>query len=133
MVWDFFISVFLSIFNISNKNNMSKVYQPIVIEETDNLIEGLQESKFFEDYQIDDLTFVREHLLEIMTNKFINGELDNDFDELFTEDEFSKILQELVAGSLLYELKKRGLVDSYEDENTEETFFLTEKGRNHIK
>ncbi len=133
MVWDFFICVFLSIFNISNKNNMSKVYQPIVIEETDNLIEGLQESKFFEDYQIDDLTFVREHLLEIMTNKFINGELDNDFDELFTEDEFSKILQELVAGSLLYELKKRGLVDSYEDENTEETFFLTEKGRNHIK
>lgn len=133
MVWDFFISVFLSIFNISNKNNMSKVYQPIVIEETDNLIEGLQDSKFFEDYQIDDLTFVREHLLEIMTNKFINGELDNDFDELFTEDEFSKILQELVAGSLLYELKKRGLVDSYEDENTEETFFLTEKGRNHIK
>ncbi len=133
MVWDFFISVFLSIFNISNKNNMSKVYQPIVIEETDNLIEGLQESKFFEDYQIDDLTFVREHLLEIMTNKFINGELDNDFDELFTEDEFSKILQELVAGSLLYELKKRGLVDSYEDENTEETFFLTEKGRDHIK
>jgi hypothetical protein len=112
---------------------MSKVYQPIVIEETDNLIEGLQESKFFEDYQIQDLTFVREHLLEIMTNKFINGELDNDFDELFTEDEFSKILQELVAGSLLYELKERGLVDSYEDENTEETFFLTEKGRNHIK
>jgi hypothetical protein len=112
---------------------MSKVYQPIVIEETENLIEGLRESKFFEDYEIEDLTFVREHLLEIMTQKFIDGSLDEEFEELFSEDEFTKILQELVAGSLLYEMKEKGFVNSYEDENTEETFFLTEKGKDYLK
>ena len=112
---------------------MSKVYQPIVIEETDNLIEGLKESLFFEDYQIEDLTYVRQHLLDIMTEKFIKGELDSDVDELFTEDEFTKLLQELVAGSLLYELKQKGLVNSYEDENTEEMFFLTEEGKKFMK
>jgi hypothetical protein len=112
---------------------MSKVYQPIVIEETENLIEGLKESKFFEDYEIEDLTFVREHLLEIMTQKFIDGSLDEEFEELFSEDEFTKILQELVAGSLLYEMKEKGFINSYEDENTEETFFLTEKGKDFLK
>jgi hypothetical protein len=112
---------------------MSKIYQPIVIEETENLIEGLKESLFFDDYQIEDLTYVRQHLLDAMTDKFIKGELDENIDEIFTEDEFTKLLQELVAGSLLYELKQKGLVNSYEDENTEEMFFLTDEGKKFMK
>jgi hypothetical protein len=112
---------------------MGKTYQPIVIEETENLILGLKESLFFEDYEITDLTFVRQHLLIIMTEKFISGQLSDDVDEIFTEDEFEQLLKELVAGSLLYELKQKGLVESYEDETTEETFFLTEKGKNLMK
>ena len=52
---------------------------------------------------------------------------------MFTEDEFEVILRELVAGSVLYELKDKGLVDSYEDDNTEEMFFLTEEGKKHLK
>ena len=112
---------------------MSKVYQPIVIEETDNLIEGLKESMFFEDYEIEDLTFVRQHLLEIMTQKFIEGRLNEEFEEIFSESEFEKILQELVAGSLLYEMKQKGYINSYEDDNVEEIFFLTEKGKDYLK
>ena len=111
---------------------MSKIYQPIVIEETNNLIEGLKESGFFEDYQIEDLTFTNQHLLDLMTEKFINGQLDSD-DELFGEDEFAKLLQELVAGSVLYELKEKGYINSYEDNETEETFFLTENGKKFLK
>lgn len=112
---------------------MSKIYQPIVIEETEHLIEGLKDALFFDDYQIEDLTYVRQHLLNIMTDKFIKGELDENIDEIFTEDEFTKLLQELVAGSLLYELKQKGLVNSYEDENTEEMFFLTDEGKKFMK
>lgn len=112
---------------------MSKIYQPIVIEETEHLISGLKESLFFDDYQIEDLTYVRQHLLDVMTDKFIKGELDENIDEIFSEDEFTKLLQELVAGSLLYELKQKGLVNSYEDENTEETFFLTDEGKKFMK
>lgn len=112
---------------------MNKVYQPIVIEETEHFIEGLKEASFFEDYEIKDLTFARTHLLDIFTEKFINGLLNDDETELFTEDEFDTLLKELVAGSILFELKGKGWIDSYEDENTEEMFFLTDEGKKYVK
>jgi len=108
---------------------MSKVYQPIVIEETENIINGLIESEFFSDYEIDNYSYAREHILDILTQKFIDGQLEDDDLELFTEDEFTVMLQNIIAGSILSELKERGLINSYEDETVEETFFLTDKGR----
>jgi hypothetical protein len=108
---------------------MSKVYQPIVIEETENIINGLIESQFFSDYEIDDYSYAREHISDILTQKFIDGLLEDDDLQLFTEDEFTVLLQKIIAGSVLNELKERGLINSYEDETVEETFFLTDKGR----
>jgi hypothetical protein len=112
---------------------MSKVYQPIVIEETENLIKGLIESQFFSDYDIDDYSYAKEYISDILTQKFIDGSLEDDNDELFTEDEFTVMLQEIIAGSILNQLKQSGLVNSYEDETVEETFFLTEKGKGLLK
>jgi len=108
---------------------MSKIYQPIVIEQVENLILGLEESNFFSDYEIEDLSYVRQRLSDVLTEKFINGVIDEEFEELFSEEEFEQLLKELIAGSILYELKDKGLINSYEDENTEETFFLTEEGK----
>ena len=117
-----------------NKQQMAKAYQPIVIEETDNLIQGLIESEFFLDYDIIDYSFARQFILDELTQKYIDGLFDESEDaELFTEDEFTKLLQKIVAGSLLSELKERGLVSSYEDDDTEETFFLTEEGKQLIR
>ena len=112
---------------------MSKIYQPIVIEEVEYLIEGLKDADFFKDYEIEDLTYIRQHLSDLLTEKFINGTLDDETEELFTEEEFDQLLKELVAGSILYELKQKGLVDSYEDDTTEEMFFLTEEGKKVLK
>jgi hypothetical protein len=112
---------------------MSKAYQPIVVEETEHIIQGLIESEFFSDYEIDDYTFARQYILDLLTQKFIDGLLEDEEVELFTEDEFTKILQEIVAGTLLYDLKQKGLINSYEDDSTEETFFLTEEGRKLLK
>jgi hypothetical protein len=112
---------------------MPKVYQPNVIEESENLLIGLVESKFFEDYDITDLTFAREYILDIMNEKYISGLLGEEDDELFTEEEFTKMLQEIVAGTVLRELKETGFINSYEDENTEELFFLTEKGKKYVE
>ena len=112
---------------------MSKVYQPIVIEEAENILQGLIESEFFIDYDITDYTYSKQYLLDILTEKYINGLLDNDDSELFTEEEFEQILKELVAGTVLYELKEKGYVNSYEDENTEEMFFLTEEGKKYLQ
>jgi hypothetical protein len=117
-----------------NEQQMAKAYQPIVIEETDNLIQGLIESEFFLDYDIIDYSFARQFILDELTQKYIDGLFDESEDaELFTEDEFTKLLQKIVAGSLLSELKERGLVSSYEDDDTEETFFLTEEGKQLIR
>jgi hypothetical protein len=112
---------------------MAKAYQPIVLEETENMIQGLIESEFFSDYEINDYSFARQHISDLLTQKFIDGILENEEVELFTEDEFGKLLQEIVAGSLLYDLKEKGLLNSYEDDNTEEVFFVTEQGRKLLK
>ena len=48
---------------------------------------------------------------------------------LYNDEEFDVILREIVSGSILYELKDKGYINSYEDDKTEETFFLTEEGR----
>ncbi len=112
---------------------MSKVYQPIVIEEAENILQGLIESEFFIDYDITDYTYSKQYLLDVLTEKYINGLLDDDETELFTEAEFEQILKELVAGTVLYELKQKGYVNSYEDENTEEMFFLTEEGKKYLQ
>jgi hypothetical protein len=115
---------------------MNKIYQPIVIEMTNEIITDLTESEFFADYEIQSTTFAEKYLLDKLTDKFILGELEGDDDEflgVFNDEEFEVVLREIVAGSVLYELKERGLVDSYEDETTEEMFFLTKKGKRVMK
>lgn len=112
---------------------MTKVYQQIVIEESDNLLLGLIESDFFKEHEITDLTFAKEYILNFMNEKYISGLLGETEEELITEDEFSKMLIEIITGTVLYELKESGHLNSYEDENTEEMFFLTEKGKELIK
>jgi hypothetical protein len=115
---------------------MSKIYQPIVIEMTNDIITDLTESEFFADYEIQSTVFAEKYLLDKLTEKFILGELEDDEEEflgVFNDDEFDVVLREIVAGSVLYELKEKGLVDSYEDDTTEEMFFLTEEGKKHMK
>ena len=115
---------------------MSKIYQPIVIEMANDIITDLTESEFFSDYEIQSTVFAEKYLLDKLTEKFILGELENEDDEflgVFNDDEFEVVLREIVAGSVLYELKERGLVDSYEDDTTEEMFFLTKKGKRVMK
>jgi predicted transcriptional regulator len=111
---------------------MSKIYQPIVIEEAERIIDGLSESGFFKDYEIKNLTFAKKRIMDILTDKFINGTLFDEENDLFTDLEFDQLLKGLISGSILYDLKEKGLVDSYEDENTEEVFFLTEEGKKHM-
>lgn len=112
---------------------MKTTYQPEVVHQTELVIEGLKDSQFFDDYEITDLTYARQYLNDFFTQKFINGELENEIEDLFTEEEFEVILREIAAGTVLYELKQKGLVDSYEDDRTEEMFFLTEEGKKFVK
>lgn len=112
---------------------MSKVYQPFITEQVNEIIEILEETNFFRDHELTDKTFAVNYLSDNLTSKFITGKIDSNTRELFTEDEFTQILKEIIAGTVLNELKDKGYINSYEDENTEEVFFLTPEGREYLK
>jgi hypothetical protein len=75
------------------------------------------------------LTFAKNELCRILTDKFINGELNESDTELLTAKEAEDYLNLVITESVLRSLQERGLIGSYEDENTEEVFFLTEMGK----
>lgn len=110
---------------------MDKIYQQCVIEKTDELIEILKSISFFADYEIDNTDFAKKYLLDVLTEKFIAGKFDDE--EILTEDEFETCLKEIISGSVLYELKEKGYVNSYEDDEVDEVFFLTEEGKQYLK
>jgi hypothetical protein len=97
-------------------------------ENEQNIVVIKNESGFFEDYEIEDKSYAMGYLCDKLTDKFILGELNEDIEEyVFTEDEMEKILREIIAGTYLTELQDKGLVDSIEDNNEEERFFLIRK------
>jgi hypothetical protein len=106
-------------------------FLPKIIEISDEIIEVLIEDKFFVDFEIQDMTYAKKRFCEELTSKFVNGELDEDGD-IFTDAEYDIILNEIVAEDVLRGLQKEGYVNSYEDENTEEVFFLTEEGKKNL-
>lgn len=108
-------------------------YLPKIEELTEEIIQTLIEDKFFEDFEIEDYSYARTRISEALTSKFIINGLEDEEYGIFTDEEFDRILKEIAAEDVLRSLQKKGLINSYEDENTEETFFLTEKGREEMK
>lgn len=111
---------------------MNRIYQPLVLNRTNEIMEVLEETQFFEDYEIENKDYAREYLCDALTQKFIKGELTED-EPMFTDEEMDKCLREIVAGSYLSELQKDGIIDSIEDVNNEERFFLTDFGKELAK
>lgn len=56
---------------------MKKTYQPDIIKITDEMIELLESIDFFTDFELDNTEPCREILLDIFTEKFISGTLEN--------------------------------------------------------
>lgn len=112
---------------------MDNFYQPNIVQYANEILHVLRETGFFTDFEIEDESFAKDYFCKKLTDKFIKGELDEFIDNVFNNDEIDKFLNEIVAGSLLQELQNKGLVDSIEDENNEERFFLTEKGKEMAK
>lgn len=101
----------------------------VVLEHTETIIGALRDSFFFDDYAIGE-EFATKTFIKLITELYVsNPSLDEPF--FWTEEEFEVILQKIITGSIMYQLKEEGIMDSYEDENTEETFFLTEKGKEY--
>jgi hypothetical protein len=106
-------------------------FLPKIIEISDEIIEVLIEDKFFVDFEIQDMTYAKKRFCEELTSKFVNGELDEDGD-IFTDTEYDIFLNVIVDEYVLSVFHKEGYFNSYEDENTEEVFFLTEEGKKNL-
>ena len=81
---------------------MNTIYQPIVIEKSNEIIESLVD--LFDDYEIMSLEFTRKYLCDKLTDKFIDGSLDDEDCPIliFSDEEFDVMLREIIAGSVLY-------------------------------
>lgn len=107
------------------------MYQQVVLDKADAFITILTEIDFFKDHEIKNIEFAKKYLCDVLTEKFIDGKIDDDI--LFEEEEIEKMLNEIIVGSIFQELKRKGYVDSIDNENHEETFFLTEDGKEYLK
>ena len=113
--------------SLSNTYNAPKV----VLHHVENIIEGLREELFFDDYKIGE-EYAIKLFTKLVTEKYVeHPSLEMDF--FWSESEFESILQKIIPGSIMYQLKDEGIMDSYEDENYSEHFFLTEKGKQIAK
>lgn len=109
---------------------MKKIYLPFIVEKSNEIIERLKTVKFFDELDDDGVDVAREIFCRQLTEKFVSNGLEEELEDIFTEDEYLSMFGEIMAATTLIDLKKKGFVESYEDENTPETFFLTEKGKN---
>lgn len=106
-------------------------FLPIVKEKAEYIVNILSENNFFSDNFISDTTYATYRLSLTLTDKFINGELLNENDNVvFDEDEMETILTEIIVQNALDNLKNKGIIDSVLNEDNEEIFFLTQEGKN---
>jgi hypothetical protein len=96
------------------------------------IIGGLEESQFFTDFGIND-TFARKVFTQLLMEIYVNDPSMDQQEFFWSEEKFEETLQKIITGSIMYELKEEGILNSYEDENTTETFFLTKKGKGVVK
>jgi hypothetical protein len=106
-------------------------YLPEIIEISNVMIETLESDGFFTDFDIESDSYLRKRLCDELTQKFITSGLDYE-NGFFSEDEYEKILKEAIAEDTLRSLQRDGMIDSYQDENTEEVFFLTKLGKEEL-
>ena len=100
----------------------------IVQHHLETILMGLRESDFFTEYEISE-KYANKLLTDQLMDIYVRNPSMEDNDFFWTEEEFEVLLQKIVTGSIMYELVDDGVLKSYEDEDTEETFFLTEKGK----
>lgn len=99
-------------------------YQPFIIKNSEVFIHLLED-------EVEDIDYFRKLLCEEMTKKFINGTLSSNdpVDTIFYEEELLNILLRVDIQKNLNKLIEEKLIDTIENENDEEMFFLTQKGK----
>jgi hypothetical protein len=107
---------------------MKKTYQPFIILKADEILEILKEDVKYSD-------FIKNRLCDLLTDKFINGKLcsEDPIEDIFNEDELVGFISEALTYDSIKHLMELELVNSFNDGNNEDCFFLTEKGKLYVE
>ena len=111
---------------------MDKIYPEKVVKSGNKIFDECVELDVFEDFTITELECAKRLLFDELTTKFINDEYDEDI-PIFSEEDFNDLINKMVVGSILDMMEDEGVVKSYEDDETEKVYFLTEKGKERAK
>jgi len=103
---------------------MEKTYQPFIIKLCDDVFHDLTGDITPSDRN-------KATLCDLLTQKFLDGELSEGDTELFeSEDEVAKFVNLCMVNDNLEVLHEKGLLGTYDDG---ETYFLTETGKMYSK
>lgn len=93
--------------------------QNMIDDEVHNIMDGLILANFFKDFEIEDFTFAETYLKNVLIKKYEEGyDITNTNDDLFDDDEFDTICQDIIAGSAISDLKNNGLITDTLNFNT---------------
>lgn len=106
-------------------------YPYSVSEFSGNLVDGLKEIGFFEEEPDVNPSILFKNFCEEFMPKWIEGREPEEY--LENEEVFQNVIVRSITESVLTDLKARGMVDSIEDENGEEVFFLTTIGKEEVE
>lgn len=116
---------------------MKKTFQPFIVAKAEEMIIFMKtDYDVFENLGIKSTEYTKERLCDILTEKFINGEYDenDDIGDLFPDDKLlMSFLAEMATKSDLDNLIEKGLVGSLDDDTGRDYYFVTEKGKECVK
>lgn len=103
---------------------MKGTYQPFILKLVDDVFEELYD-------EVNPSDASKEYLCELLTQKFIDGELSEGDDVVFdSEEELLMFVNRCIVNDNLDELHERGLIGSFDDG---ESFFITDEGKKYVE
>ena len=125
------------IVNFVKKDIMEKIYQPFIITKADEIINFMKTGfDVFEDIGVKSTEYTKERLCDILTERFIKGEY-NENDEILdifsNDDILTSFLSEISIQSDLKSLIDKGLIGLLDDDNGRDFYFVTKKGKECVK
>jgi hypothetical protein len=109
---------------------MNKTYQPFILKKADEIFEILKEDIKYSD-------FMKNRLCNMLTKKFIDGELcsEDPVNTIFkNEDELLSFINEALVYEDIKHLMELGFVGYLDEDNDDvSSFFITEKGRQYVE
>ena len=103
---------------------MKGTYQPFILKLVDDVFEELYD-------EVNPSDTSKEYLCELLTQKFIDGELSEGDDAVFdSEEELLMFVNRCIVNDNLDELHERGLIGTFDDG---ESFFITDEGKKYVE